>query len=152
MANNKNSQPSFMRKYWAEFLSVALLLMGVFLLLERLEIKVAIYGFFLSVLRKFDTAVLSAFRTLRQLEGSDWIGLLMLLAAAWLLGFRFRTRVIQRHTRFEDDECPRCSNALNRVHRTLAHRLLEVVFRVRIRRYSCPKCKFSISPWRSRCE
>ena len=149
MADTKHSKKPFFKKYWVECLSVALLLSGTFLLLERLEIKAAIVEAIMGVVGAFDIAASYVVRSLLRLEGSDFVGISMLLAAAWLLAYRVRQRTVRRHARFEAEQCPRCSVDLKRAHRTLAHRLVEVVFRVRIRRFTCSKCGFRVSAWRS---
>ncbi len=148
--SEKHSDPSFFKRYWLELLSASLLILGVFLMVERLEIKSVIARTITQGFALVERAVSFLFSSMFHIEGSDIVGIVLILAAGWLLGFRARSRAIRRHLGLDHDElCPACKNDLRRIPRTLRHRFTQFIFRVRIRRYACRKCGFLAAVWTS---
>ena len=142
---------SFFRKFRMEILALFLFGAGIFLLLERLEIKQVLYGeciWLLSIFRDVASHFVSAATGIKQ---SNIAGLILIALAVWVMGARFRFRMIQRHPSLDaDSPCPNCGVDLTRIHRTRRHRLLQRVFFVRITRCVCKKCEFTATLWAGR--
>lgn len=157
MSKQKQTAPepptkvSFFRKFRMEILALFLFGAGVFLLLERLEIKQILYGECIWLLSIFRDVASHFAVAVAGIKRSNIVGLLLIALAGWVMGARFRFRMIQRHPGLDaDSPCPECGRDLMRVHRTLRHRLLQRVFFVRITRCVCKKCEFTATLWTSR--
>ena len=149
--NHRSPEPSFLKKFRFEILSLLLLGAGLFLLLENLEIKQILFRKCKWVLSVFLDVASYPVRLLSQIQQSDIVGLVLVVLAVSILGARIRFRIIQRHQGLDSgSQCPKCSGDLTRIHRKLIHRLLQPVFRVRITRYTCQKCAFAVTVWASR--
>jgi len=132
------SIPPFLRAYWVEILIVIGLLFGIFLIFERMQIRV-------SVMRWLSTAVQTGLKAIGRLDDAlltfiSSIGLSELLAIPLLfvvfvaIFWRIRWRV--RHTAsLTDLHCPRCKGNIHRVHRHTRDRIVSVF--APVRRYRC---------------
>lgn len=144
------SKISLIRYYRFEIFALFLLLLGVFLLVERLEIKTVIYQRCMWLMHHAN-AIWSYFASvIVSVQKSDLVGLFLMLVSIILIAWRVRFRAIQKYKHLDDlAGCPECGQNLRRLAKKRAHRLLELLFRVHIRRYSCEKCTFKASPWHS---
>ena len=123
-------------------LSIALLFVfGVFLLLERMEIKETIWAWTRGWVIAIYRFIANLFGTVGGLEGSDLIGMTLIILALVLLIVRTRRALIANHPALE--ECPVCGGELYRTHRQTPQRILESVLSVRIKNYSCKDCDFT---------
>ena len=150
----RRAKRSFFDSYWFEITVVALIGLGIFLLLERLEIKATVWGAAVSLAHTVASAVRSLARgisgRLHTVETSDLVGIGLIVAALGLLAWKLRLRAIRRHPSLS--ECPRCSGNLERVRCRLFHRLLAIALWVHIRHYSCNECTFRAAVWSRRRE
>ena len=145
------AEPSFLKKFRVEILSLFLFGSGIFLLLERLEIKQILYKQAVWLLSVFQDVVSYCAGSIGGIQRSDLVGLALVAISVWIMGARFRYRMIQRHPSVNVDfPCPKCNADLKRTHRTSIHRLLQTVFRVRITRCVCHECQFAATVWTSR--
>jgi len=136
---NKPQKRHFFREYQVEIAILSLFGFGIFLLLERLEIKQAIYLWMRRFLILGYRSGQGIWRTLLDIEKSDMVGIGLIVVALYLILLRFRVRISQFFPQRED--CPRCeSNLLRRVPRSLMHRALKLVLNVDVRRYECRDC------------
>jgi len=143
---------SFLRTYWFEFTVVGLIATGIFLLVERMEIKLTIYEGLVWLARRIVRGARSfgsaGWRLLHGVEVSDLVGIALILIALGLIVWKVRGRAMKRHPRFS--ECPVCHAAVQRIRSRLIHRLLGLLLRVRIKHYGCSECSFHATIWDSR--
>ncbi len=145
-------RPAFFKRFWFEILAFFFLASGIFLLVERLQIKAILWGWILRIV-EIVAATGSAIghwitQHLITVEKSDLVGVGLILVALLMIGSRLRARAIARHPPPAlKEECPKCSADMVRAPRRLAHRLLEFALWIRIRRYACSKCSFRAASW-----
>lgn len=127
-----------LKSYRFELGWLAVVAFGVFLLQERMNIRVSLARWLrtgLSVIlrdiARFDDA-LRAF--VHGLSVSDAIGYLLILVALVAIVLRLRWRLI-RSPSLTTIACPRCGGEIHRVHRRLRDRIIGVL--VPARRYRC---------------
>lgn len=141
---SKRFKNSFFGAFKQEFLIGILFLLGVFLLVEDLEIKEAIYNgilnFFRWISESFSSLVEKILEVIQSFEGSDIVGNLLIIMAIVLFIIRIRSKAIERYG--ELSRCPECDAELVRVHRNAFQRLTGDLFRLKIQRYRCKSCDF----------
>ncbi len=155
--HEKKQRPfrSSLKHYWFEISVTAMLATGIFLLVERMQIKGFVYRLLMSLLTSVaDGASWLWGKTLNVLSGvekSDVVGILLVLAAFVMIAHRGRLRAIKRHADLDQSEgCPECDGPLDRVRRTSGDRITEWALWIKIKRYACTKCSFRRSSWQSR--
>jgi hypothetical protein len=138
----------FIKEYRVELLAISIIPIGIFLLLERLEIRATLRaagkkaGHTAQWVLKQVTEEIGN-RT-AALTISDALGILLILLATGFIVWRIRHR-FQISTRWSIDNCPKCSNPIMRVHRSGWDRFLGMTFMPKARRYRCvdPQCGWS---------
>jgi len=147
-SNPDRSKTGFIKNYRFEIFALFLLLLGFFLLVERLEIKTVIYDQ-ITWLSKHGNEIWSYFiLVISDVQKSDLVGLFLMFVASLLIAWRVRYRAIQKYMHLDElAGCPECRKILRRLPKKRVHRILEFLFRVRIRRYSCEKCSFQATAW-----
>jgi len=138
----------FFKEYKIELFSAGLLLTGIFLMVESLEIRATILTGLINVIN----AILSFLKKILTgassravvLSLSDAVGSLLILLAVGFIVWRIRYR-FQNGRRWAIDICPKCSGPIQRVHRSARDRVLGALFFPEARRYRCvdPKCGWS---------
>ncbi len=129
---------SLLRIYRVELAWLLLVLLGIFLLFERLSIRSSIVRWLHSLLSlTFHAAghvddALGAL--LSRLTLSDAIGMLFIVGAATGIIMRVRWRLM-RSTTLTAVRCPECAGELHRIHRHGLDRLISIF--VPVRRYRC---------------
>jgi hypothetical protein len=130
----------FIKKYMVELLAGGVILFGVFLMVERLEIRV----FLLTTLTRVINGILSALESIllraknrvAVLTPSDVLGFLLIVLAVgfilWRIRYRFHT-----DSRWGITSCPKCSSPLKRVHRSWLDHALGAIILPEARRYRC---------------
>jgi hypothetical protein len=151
-AHPHRRRPSFFKRFWFEILAFVLLASGVFLLVERLQIKAILWRWILAVVELIATISSAMAHWISQhvitIEKSDLVGAGLILVALLMIGSRLRARAIVRHPLPAlKEECPQCKADMVRAPRRLSHRLLEYALWIRIRRYACSKCSFRTASW-----
>ncbi len=125
----------WLRDWWVELALLALSLLGAFLLVERMSIRVALsqgISRFASVLGD----VLTRFaRAIIPGSVSDIVGLLLVGGVLVLAVWRLRWR-LKHSPRFTSRVCPRCGRSLMRVHRKYFDRVFSTII-VPVHRYKC---------------
>ncbi len=143
---NKHSKNSIFSVLFNEYrfeLTVGLLFsLGVFLLWEDMEIKNFVWNA-IETSARFAADIILLFlsgvaKIIRSVETSDVIGLIFIISAGVLVLDRVRIRTIERM--ILPDTCPKCDGDLQRIHRTLKHRILEIIMTARIKHYRCKNC------------
>ena len=156
---DERSEPreSFLEAYWFEFTALSLFALGVFLLVERLEIKVIVWR---ALVRWTKTTVdaatglaYSIWDILYDVQKSDLVGVVLILVAALMVLHKVRFRAIERHPRLDrPEECPKCGGDLERIRNSRRDRFLQALLRIRIKLYSCRDCTFRAPVWRRKGE
>jgi len=133
-----------LRDFRQEILIGAIFLLGVFLLVEDLDIKVSVYHGLVYLSKHMGTLANKIFMSIiegfKVLEGSDIVGVALILIAINLFIYRVQQKFVIRYGQLP--ACPDCGEDLNLIHRSITHRIVGFVFRVKIRRYACKVCEF----------
>ena len=140
----KSSQRSYFREYNFEITVVVLIALGIFLIVEDLEIKYYIYqfvkAFFFGIGHIIKLIQNGTIYVVSQFETSDLVGISLILLAIFLLAGRWRDRIIERHVTLT--ECPNCGGHLVRTHRELNHKIMSFIYFVTVKHYHCKVCKY----------
>ena len=144
-SNSNSKHNRFFHEYNYEITVVFLLITGIFLLLEKMKIKQYLFDLIVSIvvfvsdmfLRVID--VLSGW--IRNIEGSDIVGYLLIAIAVIMVLAKVRSRFIRRYSYITN--CPKCDYNLHRTHKLIKHRFLELLLIHKVENYSCKKCDFS---------
>lgn len=139
-------QGSFISEYNYEITIVVLIALGIFLLVEDLEIKHYMYlglrwflfsiGDIIKGIR--DNVILLLEKDLFEL--SDLVGISLILFALHLAAKRWRDREIERYS--ELSICPNCGGKLQRVQRTPKQKIISFFYVAQVKNYSCRECEF----------
>ena len=139
-------QGSFISEYNYEITIVVLIALGIFLLVEDLEIKHYMYlglrwflfsiGDIIKGIR--DNVILLLEKDLFEL--SDLVGISLILFALHLAAKRWRDREIERYS--ELSICPNCGGKLQRIQRTPKQKIISFFYVAQVKNYSCRECKF----------
>ncbi|HJM34294.1 MAG TPA: hypothetical protein QF697_06940, partial [Candidatus Marinimicrobia bacterium] len=139
-------QGSFISEYNYEITIVVLIALGIFLLVEDLEIKHYMYlglrwflfsiGDIIKGIR--DNVILLLEKDLFEL--SDLVGISLILFALHLAAKRWRDREIERYS--ELSICPNCGGKLQRVQRTPKQKIISLFYVAEVKNFSCRECAF----------
>ena len=139
-------QESFIREYNYEITIVVLIALGIFLLVEDLEIKHYMY----LGLRWFLFSIGDIIKGIRDnvilllekdfFEVSDLVGISLILLALHLAAKRWRDREIERYS--ELSTCPKSGGKLQRVQRTPKQKIISFFYAAQIKYYGCRECEF----------
>lgn len=140
----KPKRKLFYQEYNFEITVVALIALGVFLLIEDLEIKHYLYEFikvifftignFIKLLRNGSIFIIEKF------EISDLVGISLILLALFLIANRWRERLIERHSILRI--CPDCNGDLQRIKRDLNQKVTGLIYFLTVKNYHCKSCNF----------
>jgi len=141
----KRRGKSFIKRYTFELLILFLILTGVFLLVENMEIKSTII-YYVNGLMKFSLQFLQSIITslsgfIQSLEGSDIIGMGLIFLAIILLYFRYRKMILTEWN--SGKNCPECESKMVRKKKESKHKIIAKIFFLKVRHYFCAKCNES---------
>ncbi|MBN1145939.1 MAG: hypothetical protein JXA78_01685 [Anaerolineales bacterium] len=129
-----------LREYRVEIIAALVALLGVFLIVERLEIREsarAVLTWLAAILRQAAATIQGALIAyVASFTLSDLTGWILIALTSVFIVWRIRHR-FSRSSYWEAGNCPRCGGALRRTHRTLLDRLLSWMLLPRARRYTC---------------
>ena len=129
-----------LREYRVEILALLVVLFGIFLLVERLEIRQSLWAglsWLTAFLRQTGTTFVNGLVAyITSFTLSDLTGWFLIFTTSVFIIWRIRFR-FSRSSHWEAGECPRCGKKLHRVHRTILDRLLSWTLLPRARRYYC---------------
>lgn len=141
---SKRFKTTFFSAYRQEILIGVIFLMGIFLIVEDMDIKVIVYNSIVSaaqgINRLFNKGLQGIIHFFTSVESSDIVGYILIFVAFLLYVYALRNRTIERYS--ELYECPECGSDLNRVHRTTFQKSAGAILRLKIRRYRCKSCDF----------
>lgn len=132
------SIPPFLRAYWVEILIVIGLLLGIFLMFERIQIRAELVRWLSATSRavagtigRLDDAIVYF---VTHIGLSELISIPLLAIVFLAIVWRIRWRV--RHApSLTDLHCPRCKGNIHRVHRHAFDHVISII--VPVRRYHC---------------
>jgi len=140
----KPKRKLFYQEYNFEITVVFLIALGIFLLIEELEIKHYLYEFikiiffsignFIKLLRDGSIFIFDKF------EISDLVGISLILLALFLIANRWRERMIERHSVLRN--CPDCNGDLQRIKRDFNQKMTGFIYFVTVKNYRCKVCNF----------
>ena len=140
----KPKRKLFYQEYNFEITVVVLIALGVFLLIEDLEIKHYLYEFIkvifftignlIKLLRNGSIFIIEKF------EISDLVGISLILLALFLIANRWRERLIERHSILRI--CPDCNGDLQRIKRDLNQKVTGLIYFLTVKNYHCKSCNF----------
>ncbi|MBH10951.1 MAG: hypothetical protein CMG74_11500 [Candidatus Marinimicrobia bacterium] len=141
----KTKNNSFIREYDYEILIILLLALGIFLLVEDLEIKQYLFlglRWFLFSIGDIIKAISKNILLLKNVfEFSDLVGISLILYALYLVAKRWREREIKRYSNIKG--CPDCGGKLQRIQRTRKQKIVSLIYSAKIKHYSCNNCTFT---------
>lgn len=127
-----------LRNWWVEILVAVLVLLAIFLLVERMNIRQSLLTWVRQLIDGLGTLAdnlsTGALSFVRGTTLSDLTAYLLLLVVAALVIWRVRWRLLTS-PRWTELACPRCGSDLQRVHRYLRDRVVSVI--VPVARYQC---------------
>jgi len=140
----KPKRKLFYQEYNFEITVVFLIALGVFLLIEELEIKHYLYEFikiiffsigdFIKLLRDGSIFIIYKF------EISDLVGISLILLAFFLIANRWRERMIERHSVLIN--CPDCNGDLQRIKRDFNQKITGFIYFLNVKNYRCKSCNY----------
>jgi len=135
----------FLTEYNFEIRVIILFALGIFLIVEELEIKEYIF-YFIRIVAKTISNVIASFINgilflFNKIEGSDLVGITLILYVLYLIANRWRERMIERFSELKN--CPSCESKLERIPRKWNHKLISFIYFTKIKNYRCKQCLFS---------
>ena len=143
-AISKETSKPFIEEYNFELTVILLFGLGIFLLVEDLEIKHYIAIFIRNIFFIF-VNIIEFIRDhvifiIKRLEVSDIVGIFFILLGLYLIVNRWRERMIVRHTLLLS--CPDCDKKLHRIHKNLNQKILSIIFFLKVKHYRCNTCSY----------
>ena len=139
----RSRQNTFYKEYSFEIKVIILFTLGIFLLVEELEIKQYIFEFIRIILfttgRAIEWSRDSIIFLIKQFEPSDIVGISLILYVFYLVANRWRNRMIDRYSDLA--ECPKCgSSEIHRIKKSWNHKVISILYFVNVKNYQCKKC------------
>ena len=141
---NNSKNISFFKEYSFELTVLSMVIFGIFLLVENMEISKTIFKLIKIMLFSFADLIKIIrdllINTLNILELSDIVGVILILFAFYLILIRIRLRLLIIYPKIY--ECQHCdsSSKLKRIQKKFKHRIIHFVFRLRVYYYQCQDC------------
>jgi hypothetical protein len=133
----------FIREYRIELVAAFMALLGIFLLVEQMEIRVTIFRIMSLVWRTVGKTMVGVVRAviyrLLHIRPSDLLGLVLILLSIVIVFWRVRVRVLQR---LAGSTCPVCGADLRRSRRDRLDRLVSLLLPVRPYRCRNQECRW----------
>jgi hypothetical protein len=128
----------YLKEYRIEVGAAVIIVLGVFLLVERIDIIPSVRELVLAVPGAVHDYIMNY---ITNFSPSDLLGWILIFAAIGAIGWQARRRYL-KSPRFRSMTCPRCGRSLQRVRRTsldrfLSHRLLPDARRFRCSNADC---------------
>ena len=142
--SNTKKEASFFKEYNFEITIFVMFLLGVFLLVEKMEISYTLFQIIKDMIFLFADFIKvirdSIYNILRWLELSDLVGVILILFALYLVAFRIRVRLLTLYPKIY--KCLNCDNKnkLKRIPKRLKHRIIHFALRLRVYYYQCEDC------------
>ena len=134
---------SFHKEYSFEIRVVLLFALGIFLLVEDLEIKQYIFEIIRTIFFTIGLGIKwfrdSILFLIKQFEVSDIVGISLILYVVYLVANRWRDRMIDRY--MDLHSCPQCgSDEIQRIKKNWKHQVMSIIYFVKVKHYQCKQC------------
>ena len=135
---------SFFEEYNFEITVFSMIILGVFLLVEQMEISQTIFTFIKKLIFLFADMIKAIrdkfYEIFNWIEVSDLVGLILIGFAVFLITIRTRIRLLTKYQKMR--ECPECKPGfkLKRIQKKLKHRIINFILRLRVYNYQCQNC------------
>lgn len=133
----------FLREYKIELIATLMALLGIFLLVERMQIRVTILRTISLAWRTFSGTAAAVVRSviyrILPITVSDLIGVTLILLSIVIVLWRTRLRLLQR---LAGSTCPLCGGELRRCRRDWLDRLLSLLLPVAPYRCRNEECRW----------
>ena len=142
-SSNQNGV-SFFKEYNFEITVFSMFLLGVFLLVEKMEISQTLFKIIKATIFLFADFIKSIrdsiYNILSWLELSDLVGVILILFALYLIALRIRFRLLMLYPKVY--ECQNCDNKnkLKRIPKRIKHHIIHFVLRLGVYYYQCEDC------------
>ena len=142
--SNGKQEVSFFKEYNFEITVISMFLLGVFLLVENMEISQTLFKIIKATIFLFADFVKavrdSIYNTFEWLELSDLVGVILISFALYLVALRIRIRLLMLYPKVY--ECQNCDNKnkLKRIPKRLKHRIIHFALRLHVYYYQCDDC------------
>ena len=141
---NNSKNISFIKEYSFELTVFSMVIFGIFLLVENMEISQTLFELGKSVLFLF-ADLIKAIRDLlinflNVLEISDMVGVILILFAFYLILIRIRIRLLASYPKIYVCQYCNSSSKLKRIQKKLKHRIIHFVLSLRVYYYQCEDC------------
>ena len=139
----KPRHKSFHEEYSFEIKVIILFTLGIFLLVEDLEIKQYIFDAIRTIFFTIGVGIKwfkdSIIFLIKQFEVSDIVGISLILYVVYLIANRWRDRMIERY--LDLNSCPQCgSNEVQRIKKNWKHQMMSIIYFVKVKHYQCKQC------------
>ena len=127
-------------EYYIELLAALVSLIGLIMIVVHVDFRkviVKMINIFISVLQNIFLRIFQrAEKNITQFTLTDMFGLIIIILAFAFIYWRVRYRILQK-LRWTEHRCPICQEAVHRIHRSKADRILTFSLGRAIRRYQC---------------
>ena len=141
---NKPKYKPFYLDYNFEIKVILLFALGIFLLVEQLEIKYFIFEllknilFYIGIIIKWSLNKFIFF--MKKFELSDIVGISLILYVLYLIAERSREKMVDRFPNVNN--CLKCKSKIHRIRKNWKHKVLSYVYFVNVKHYQCTQCNF----------
>ena len=141
---NSKKELSFLKEYNFEIKIFGMFFLGVFLLVENMEISQNLFKIAKNIIFFFADLIKttrdSIYNILNWIEISDLVGIIIILFALYLVALRIRIRLLMLYPKIY--ECQNCNsnNKLKRIQKKIKHRIIHFVLQLRVYYYQCDEC------------
>ena len=134
---------SFHKEYSFEIKVILLFTLGIFLLVEDLEIKQYIFEAIRTIFFTLGLGIKwfrdSILFLIKQFEVSDIVGISLILYVVYLVANRWRDRMIDRY--MDLNSCPQCgSDEIQRIKKNWKHKVMGIIYFAKVKHYQCKQC------------
>ena len=134
---------SFHKEYSFEIRVVLLFTLGIFLLVEDLEIKQYIFETIRTIFFTIGLGIKwfrdSILFLIKQFEVSDIVGISLILYVVYLVANRWRDRMIDRY--MDLHSCPQCGgDEIQRIKKNWKHKIIGIIYFAKVKQYQCKQC------------
>ena len=140
----KQKHKPFFSEYSFELKVVILFALGIFLLIEDLEIKNYTQTFIRFIMFTIGDIIVwlrdNTLFIIKQFEVSDLVGISLIIYVLYLIAERWRERMIERFSELRN--CPQCGSDLNRIHKELKHIIMSYIYFLQVKHYHCTSCSY----------
>ena len=140
----KQKYKSFISEYSFEIKVVILFALGIFLLIEDLEIKNYIYTFIRFIMFAIGDIIVwlrnNTLFIIKQFEVSDLVGISLIIYVLYLIAERWRERILERF--LELTICPKCGSDLKRIRKEFKHLVMSYIYFIQVKHYHCTSCSY----------